>query len=157
MQFRINTSGLLETLILHKALSTSAWISAMRRIPMGQHDVLHLLLLRLDKDDLLSRTCPQLFTNSWGPMPTKPASGNALGRSRWRVATVQGRLVHSSECCGPLLGLARFGHFPQFHWLMLNFPAAQEGKCLGGPAQPLLGRASLSQPQFTTFLLPNNP
>lgn len=96
MQFRINTSGLLETLILYKALSTSAGISAMRRIPVDQHDVLHLLLLCLDKDDLYSRTCPRLFTNHW-PMAPYPYAHRA---SFWECF-MEGQMevqLHSKEC-----------------------------------------------------------
>lgn len=65
--------------------------------------------------------------------------------------------MHSSQCLWPLLGLAPSGHLPQSQWLILSFPAAKEGSSLAGQHGPLLGGACLSQPQFTTFLLPDDP
>lgn len=84
------------------------------------------------------------FYNLLGPvapyhMWTEPASGDTPWGDRWRVATSQGMLCWCTlvSACGPLLGLAWLGHLPQSRWLILNFPAAQEGRFLGGPAQPV--------------------
>lgn len=107
---------------------------------------LHSLLLGLDYNDLPSRTCPWLFTNTWGLCRVDKASlwECFTEGQMWSVATCQRVLVAPGCAVVPTGGPARLGYLPKSHWLVLNFPAAQEGKFLGWPAQPVTGRTQLS-------------
>lgn len=82
------------------------------------------LLLSLDYDDLPSRTCPCLFTNSWGLCRVDRAASGMLYRGADVECGYMPRSVGDPWLCSvvPTGGPARLGHPPQSHWLVLNFP-----------------------------------
>lgn len=115
MQFRINTSGFLET-ILYKALSTSA-VSVHEKNPSGPTLTFCIYFCSVWTKIICPPGLVLGFHQSLGPVSpyprgTEPASGDAPWRTDGGVATFRGVVMHSGQCfvgpCWVLLGLGTF-------------------------------------------------
>lgn len=159
MQSRINTSGLLEILILHKPLSTSAGNSAMRKIPSRpvarQHDALYFFCAVWTK-----MTYPPWLVLSLSQIPGACSPMPHMGRLDSRNALQKGRQGYIPRIAAPWLVLCWFllGNL-----LILStspnptsgsqLPCCPGRKFPGWPARPVYYWAGLACPNHILIAL----